>query len=631
MKIRHFFSAALASALMIAGCTKPVDLGPAEVSLVSPSESSIEVPMEGTEFTVTLKATIDWALQGYDDAVSSWILVTPESGKAAAEEQVITVKVLANDDIDRSADLVFYGNVRCKAPLTISQKGPNGDGSNISIAEFLSRKDTEKEYVLTGVIGDIATGEKYYGFSLKDETGVVSCPFPENFSEYSANLHTGDQVIIKGKYSYYESKQQDQCANGTIQSHTPASIENIQTVTVAQLIEKADPFSMYRMVGEVSGKFNATYCSFDLKDETGSIYVYSVNNASEYSSKLKVGDKVTLRGAYKYFADKSQHEVVDCTIESYEEGQSGGGDTPSDNLYSIDFLAGQGDFTIDNKTVPEGASVWSYDSKYGMKASGYINGANCDTEAWLVSPVIDLGNASKAYLTIEHCINHFTDVATAAQQAVVMIKSEGGEWTKVDGLKYPETLSWSFISSGAADICNFAGKKVQIAFVYKSTSAKAGTWEVKNLTISDKEPEGPGTPDIPDNAITWTITPEAQGWEAASDATYGEGFKGSVDGITVGYYKYKSTSNALAPSSDHFRVYKSSALKIESDKTITRVILYCTASDKCANLTVLEGDGKGFTANKANLTIEWTGSAKTIVAQASEAQVRINKIVFVCE
>ena len=129
---------------MIAGCTKPVDLGPAEVSLVSPSESSIEVPMEGKEFTVTLKATIDWALQGYDDAVSSWILVTPESGKAAAEEQVITVKVLANDDIDRSADLVFYGNVRCKAPLTISQKGPNGDGSNISIAEFLSRKDTEK-------------------------------------------------------------------------------------------------------------------------------------------------------------------------------------------------------------------------------------------------------------------------------------------------------------------------------------------------------------------------------------------------------------------------------------------------------------------------------------------------------
>ena len=628
MKIRHLFSAALASALLIAGCTKPVDLGPAEVSILSPAESTIEVPTEGTEFTVTLKATIDWALQGYDTEVSSWILVTPESGKAAAEEQVITVKVLANDDIDRSADLVFYGNVLCKAPLTITQKGAKGDGSNISIAEFLERKDTEKEYILTGVIGDISNGEKYWGFSLKDETGVVSCPFPENFTEYSASLHTGDQVSIKGKYSYYESKQQDQCANGLIQSHTPASLDNIQTVTVAQFLEKADKFSMYRMVGEVSGSVNASYCAFDLKDETGSVYVYSVNNASDYGSKLKAGDKVTLRGAYTYFANGGKHEVVDCTIESYEEGQSGGGDTPSDNLYSIDFLAGQGDFTIDNKTVPEGASVWSYDSKYGMKASGYINGANCDTEAWLVSPVIDLGNASKAYLTIEHCTNYFADVATAAQQAVVMIKAEDGEWTKVEGVKYPEKMSWSFVSSGAADICSYAGKKVQIAFVYKSTTEKAGTWEIKNVTISETQPS---TPDIPDNAITWTITPEAQGWEAATDDTYGAGFKGSAGGITVGYYKYKSTSNSVAPSSDHFRVYKSSVLKIESEKTITKVILYCTASDKCANLTVLEGAGNGFTANTANLTIEWTGSAKTIVAQASNGQVRINKIVFVCE
>ena len=69
MKIRHLFSAALASALLIAGCTKPVDLGPAEVSILSPAESTIEVPTEGTEFTVTLKATIDWALQGYDSEV----------------------------------------------------------------------------------------------------------------------------------------------------------------------------------------------------------------------------------------------------------------------------------------------------------------------------------------------------------------------------------------------------------------------------------------------------------------------------------------------------------------------------------------------------------------------------------
>ena len=48
-------------------------------------------------------------------------------------------------------------------------------------------------------------------------------------------------------------------------------------------------------------------------------------------------------------------------------------------------------------------------------------------------------------------------------------------------------------------------------------------------------------------------------------------------------------------------------------------------------MTVLEGDGNGFTADTASLTIEWTGNAKNIVAQASNGQVRITKIVFVCE
>ena len=71
--------------------------------------------------------------------------------------------------------------------------------------------------------------------------------------------------------------------------------------------------------------------------------------------------------------------------------------------------------------------------------------------------------------------------------------------------------------------------------------------------------------------------------------------------------------------------------KIKSEKAITRVILYCTGSDYCKDMPVLEGEGKGFTANTSSLTIEWTGNAQTIVAQASEAQVRITKIVFVCE
>ena len=635
MKLKHIFFAMAASLAVFAGCQKPVDFGPEEVTIISPSETVIDVPVEGTEITVSLKATVDWALQGYTDEVRSWLSISPDSGKAAKDAQTITVKVLANEDVDRKADIVFYGNKMCKAPLTISQKGAKGDGQNISIADFLAKKDTETEYTLTGVIGDISNGASYYGFSLKDETGVVSCPFPTNFSNFASELHTGDRVSIKGKYSYYESKQQDQCANGEILSHEAASNENLQTVTVAQFIEKADPFSLYRMVGTVSGTVNSNYCSFDLKDESGSIYVYSVNNASEYGSTIKAGDKVTLRGAYLYYAAKSQHEVVDCTIESVEAGQ-GGGDNPGPGtdpkaIYSVDFTAGQGDFTVDTKNGPEAVDIWKQSSTYGMVATAYVDGTNYDSESWLISPVIDLSAEKTAYLSFEHACNFFSDIATAAKEVSVKVRIEGGEWTAVEGVNYPEKLSWTFVSSGSVDLSAYAGKKIQLAFVYTSTSTKAGTWEIKNVTVTSEAGEDPGTPDIPDGAITWDITPDAQGWAEATDDTYGKGYSATVDGISVGYYQYKSTSTAVAPSSDHIRVYKSSVLKIDSEKTITKVILYCTASDKCVDMTVLEGDGNGFTADTASLTIEWTGNAKNIVAQASNGQVRITKIVFVCE
>lgn len=63
MKLKHIFFAMAASLAVFAGCQKPVDFGPEEVTIISPSETVIDVPVEGTEITVSLKATVDWALQ----------------------------------------------------------------------------------------------------------------------------------------------------------------------------------------------------------------------------------------------------------------------------------------------------------------------------------------------------------------------------------------------------------------------------------------------------------------------------------------------------------------------------------------------------------------------------------------
>lgn len=327
MKYKSLLALAAASLTMVFACQKPVELAE-EISL-SPAATSYEFPEEGGEYTIELTATVDWSLQGYDAEVQKWLSVNPSSGAASDSPRTVTIKALANDRANRQADLVFYGNIMHKAGLTIIQKGPEGEGASITIAEFIERADTENEYVLTGVVGDIATNAKYWGFSLKDDTGTISCPFiGENSDEFKAmGIHTGDEVSIRGVYKFYTDKQQHQLSDGVVEKHTALDPAAVKTVTVAEFLDAKDKFAMYRMTGTVTGDINADFASFDLKDESGTVYVYTVNNASEYGSRLKAGDKVTLRGAYTEYNGKD--EVVDCTIESLEPGQGGDPDEPA--------------------------------------------------------------------------------------------------------------------------------------------------------------------------------------------------------------------------------------------------------------------------------------------------------------
>lgn len=497
MKYKSLFALAAASLTMVFACQKTTELGPEEISL-NPAETTHEFPEEGGEYVVELTATIDWSVQGYDEDAQTWLSINPSSGKASASPQTITIKAMANDRADRKADLVFYGNIMHKAELTVTQKGPEGEYAGMTIAEFIEKADTENEYMLTGVVGDIATSEKYWGFSLKDETGTISCPFiGADAEEFKAmDIHTGDKVSIKGVYEFYSSKSEHQLSDGTVESHEPLDLESIQTVTVQQFLEAKDMFTMYRMTGTVTGSINANFASFDLEDETGTVYVYTVNNASEYGQKLKSGDKVTIRGAYTEYNGKD--EVVDCTIESHEQGQGGGEEpgedpdpVPGDWIYSNSFNKGIGDFTIDNKVMNDPLTwVWNHDASYQcMKASAYVDGKNYESESWLISPVIDLSGKTSAYLTFEHATNFF-NTSTLGDDASVYAKEEGaGDWTKVTGVTYPSSQGWTFVDAGDIDISAYAGKKMQFAFVYKSSSSKAGTWEVKNVVVKDEAEE----------------------------------------------------------------------------------------------------------------------------------------------
>lgn len=154
--------------------------------------------------------------------------------------------------------------------------------------------------------------------------------------------------------------------------------------------------------------------------------------------------------------------------------------------YEESFAMGIGSFVIENEPLPEGLSyVWSHDKSFKcMKASGYYKKAYA-TESWLISPTISLVDATSADLSFEQVIsNHFKD--TQEENATLWIKPEGGEWEWIE-IGYPEfPAGKNFTDWGKEEIslAKYLGKKILVGFKYTSTDEIAGTWEIRNFTVS---------------------------------------------------------------------------------------------------------------------------------------------------
>ncbi len=206
-------------------------------------------------------------------------------------------------------------------------------------------------------------------------------------------------------------------------------------------------------------------------------------------------------------------------------------------MYSINFTQGQGDWTISDKELGTASYVWKQDATYGMKASAYINKANVATESWLISPAIDLTSATEATLTVSHALNFLNGKENPL--AVKVSIDNGTNWSDL-ALGMPAGTAWTFQDDQLA-INDCAGKTIQIAFVYKSTTELAPTYEVKMVTITGNGKENPGEEPTVD-AEEISMADAIALCEAMEDNTYSEKTY-LVKGVVSTAYDYDTKYN----------------------------------------------------------------------------------------
>ena len=196
-------------------------------------------------------------------------------------------------------------------------------------------------------------------------------------------------------------------------------------------------------------------------------------------------------------------------------GNTDGGNDGSDDVEIIDgwkiYLNENFDGTTMKFTTYEGVGYypWTLNSQYKYAvASSYESSSktNNDAESWLLSPSFDFSNDSIATVSFDYVIR-YCESGKAAEYHTLMIccdfegDPEDATWEKIDFGATENTTDWTLTKSGDIAIPQkYMGEKaVTIAFFYKGTETKAGTFEIDNVIVKAMEGGNDGGNDDGDN------------------------------------------------------------------------------------------------------------------------------------
>ena len=238
-----------------------------------------------------------------------------------------------------------------------------------------------------------------------------------------------------------------------------------------------------------SGVVGEAFVAPTLTKATTAAVVYTSSDEAVATVNAETGEVTLLAaGETKITATAAENDEYNGGSASYTLTVT----TPALDVvkepYSESFETEFGSFVLDNVNLSEGLSyVWSIDKKYKCaKASAFVNKKNLPSESWLVSPWIELSAAEViSSLYFDHAVSKY--FGNVSEEATLWIKVEGGDWTQITSIAYPEVpqdKSFSPFETQAVSLAGYEGKKIKVGFKYVSTDEAAGTWEIRNFKVS---------------------------------------------------------------------------------------------------------------------------------------------------
>lgn len=335
-------------------------------------------------------------------------------------------------------------------------KGTGTTKPRLSADQFRFYKNSTLSFTVNGVITSVK-------FVAIDETNNKNAEgITQNGTALGSNTWTGSaensvEFIAAAAQVRLNAIEITYTASASNVAAPTFSLEE-KTYTTAQslaLTATAGDNIFYTLNGEVPTTSSTPYTGEISLSEDGvyTVKAIAVNAAGEKSSVASATYTIDLPGV--------KDALLDCKFQT-------AGD-----------LEG---FTVNTLSQDSVFDVWTAQS-YGLRATAYANKKNYAATSWIISPKLDFTGKKNINLSFDEYAKYFLHADSIATETELFIRADGGAWEK---LTIPTRTSNNgvFAPTGNISLEAYKGKSnVELGFFYKSTAAKAGTWEIKNLLV----------------------------------------------------------------------------------------------------------------------------------------------------
>ena len=478
MKFRGFILSAAAAVMAFAACENEAqNLGRPDIT-ISENEMTFEMAEGDQELTVT--ATKEWWVETDAD----WVIVNPDGGEASADPQTVTVSVLENTGMNRTADLKFTIGMKSKY-LTVNQAGPGGSPDDLIL--YYNDFDKEEAKKVYGTSGQswpyldqfegwknaTGTGADNVEYDFKGMSARANSTSDSDYSDYDGS---GENNMFFGASAYLVTKNialggakdftltfgtekysQD---NGSL--FTNSEFHIFLSQDAAKWVELTD----YTFAGgNTEGRWNIATANFSVPEGTENLSIcMQVDVASSYrmdDMKLVISEG----GSTVDFTNAVEKDFTKPT-----GGNQGGGESDAYAIYSNNY-----DGEAATKTYGTSGQSWPYldqfagwkneagtgaaNVTYNFKGVSARNNSNSNGSYsdYAGSGLNNIFFGSNAYFSTNNiALNGATTLTLtfgtekySQENGSTFTKSEYHIWLSADGTKWVELTDYTF--AGTAD------------------------------------------------------------------------------------------------------------------------------------------------------------------------------------